>query len=100
MTDYYTPDAVDTLIGSIYTAEDCIKYLFNIPLNHEDSKLRTPEMMESYSDLAAACAELVAAYEHYLKAENYLCKDMNEMSQHIEEYIRRFVEEQRALKGL
>ena len=100
MTEYYTPDAVDTLIGNIYTAEDCIKYLFNLPLNHEDSKLRTPEMMEAYDDLAAACRELVKAYDYYLKAENYLCKDADEMSQHIEDYIKQFAEEQRALKAL
>lgn len=86
MDEYYTPDAVDTLIGNIYTAEDCIKYLFNLPLDHEDSKLRTPEMMEAYSDLAAACADLVKAYEYYLKAENYLCKDSDEMCTHIKEY--------------
>lgn len=89
MTDYYTPEAVDELIGEIYSAEDCIKYLFNIPLNHEDSKLRTAEMMEAYSDLAAACADLVKAYEYYLKAENYLCKDADEMFSHVKEYITR-----------
>ena len=89
MDEYYTPDAVDTLIGNIYTAEDCIKYLFNLPLNHEDSKLRTPEMMEAYSDLAAACADLVKAYEYYLKAENYLCKDADEMYAHVMEYTQK-----------
>ena len=87
MDEYYTPEAVDSLIGQIYSAEDSIKYIFNIPLNHEDSKLRTPELMEAYSDLIAACQDLTKAYEYYLKAENYLCKDIEEMSQHIENYI-------------
>lgn len=89
MTEYYTPEAVDSLIGNIYSAEDSIKYLFNLPLNHEDSKLRTPEMMEAYSDLAAACSDLVKAYEYYLKAENYLCKDAEEMYTHITNYIQK-----------
>lgn len=88
MTEYYTPEAVDELIGNIYSGEDSIKYLFNLPLNHEDSKLRTPEMMEAYSDLADACRELVKAYDYYLKAENYLCKDADEMCEHIKNYIK------------
>lgn len=100
MDEFYTPEAVEELIGEIHSAEDSIKYLFNIPLNHEDAKLRTPEMMEAYADLADACRELVRAYDYYLKAENYLCKDIDEMSKHIEEYIVRYAKEQRALKGL
>lgn len=83
MTEYYTPDAVDTLIGNICTAEDCIKYLLNIPLSNKDSKLRTPEMMEAYSDLAAVCADLARTYEFYFKAENYLCQTEEEIFQNI-----------------
>lgn len=88
MAEYYTPGEVEELICEIHSAEDCIKYLFNIPLNHEDAKLRTPEMMEAYADLADGCRELVKAYDYYLKAENYLCKDIDEMCKHVEEYIK------------
>jgi phage tail tape-measure protein len=87
MKEYYTPEAVSELINEIYSAEDAIKYLFNLPLDNADAKLRTPEMMESYSDLIAACEDLVKAYNYYLKAENYLCKDIDEMCAHIKEYV-------------
>lgn len=83
MTDYYTPEAVDKLIGEISSAEDSIKYLLNIPLSNEKSKLRTPEMMEAYSDLAAACADLARTYEFYFKAENYLCQTEEDIFQNI-----------------
>lgn len=97
MTEYYSPEEVDELIDNIHSAEDSIKYLFNIPLNHEDSKLRTPELMEAYSDVAAACADLVKAYEFYLKAENYLCKDNDEMCAHVKEYNERLKNAARAI---
>ena len=89
MDEYYTPEAVEELIYKIHNAEDSIKYLFNLPMNFEDAKLRTPELMEMYDSLAGACADLVRSYEYYLKAENYLCKDAEEMSQHIKEYLKR-----------
>lgn len=65
MTDYYTPEAVDTLIGEIYSAEDCVKYLFNLPKDHEDEKLLTPELLEQLSDLNAACQDFNAVYHYY-----------------------------------
>ena len=89
MAEYYTTNAVDELIGLVYSAEDSIKYLFNLPLDHEDAKLRTPEMMEAYSDLAAACKELAQAYDYYLKAENYLCENADAMAEHIKSYIQK-----------
>lgn len=63
--DYYTPASVDSLINSIYHAEDTIKYLLSTPQYEKDSKYLTPELFESFSDLASACSELVSAYSYY-----------------------------------
>ena len=66
MREYYTKEACDELINSIYYAEDTIKYLLNLPEGHEDLKLRTPELMEALSDVSAACTELAAAFNYYM----------------------------------
>ena len=90
MSEYYTPEAVEELIYEINSARDSIKYLFNLPLDAEDAKLRTDELMEMYESLADYCEELVNSYQYYLKAENYLCANNDEMAKHIEEYNKAF----------
>lgn len=65
MKEYYTPEAVDELISEIYTAEDAVKYLLNLPQDHEDQKLKTPELLEQLADLNAACMDFVAVYHYY-----------------------------------
>ena len=67
MKEYNTPEEVDALISEIYYAEDAVKYIFNLPADHEDLKLRTPALLEAYSGLAAAFKDWLAAYEYYLK---------------------------------
>ena len=79
ITEFYTTEAVEELMSEICAAEDSIKYIFNIPLDHQDSKLRTGELMEAYSDLIGSCEDLIRAYRYYLEAENYLCKNSDEM---------------------
>ena len=86
--DFYTVEECEELSSLLCSVTDSVKYLFNIPLNHEDSKIRTPELMEAYQNVYYSCVDFIKAYEYYLKAENYLCADSEAMLKHIEEYLK------------
>ncbi len=79
LKNFYTPEACDKLISSIQYAEDSIRYLLNCPQSNKDNKFVTPELLESFSDLAASCKELYSAYSYYIKAEHWKAKDEFEL---------------------
>lgn len=81
--EYYTDEAVEELNSCLITAIDSIKYILNIPLDHPDAKLRTPDLMEAYENLAGNCEDLIRAYKYYLEAEYYLCENQEAMLEHV-----------------
>lgn len=77
MEEYYTPEAVDSLISSIYSAEDSIKYIYNVSPQSEDFKLLTPELEVAFSNLAAACEELNRIFNYYSEVKRQREKRQN-----------------------
>ena len=77
---YYSAEDFEELAAEVFSAEEAIKYLLNIPQDNPDTKLRTPELMEEMEHLANNCEALLRAYNYYIKAENFKCANAEEMA--------------------
>lgn len=70
MEKYFNPEAIAALINEIDEAETAVKYLFDLPQDHQDVFLRTPELLMVFIDLKTKCNEFINSYNYHLRNEN------------------------------
>lgn len=77
---FYCPEDVEDLCGDLFGALDALKYLYNIPMDHEDAKYRTEELMDAFEGLRNDCEDFIRAHDYYKKAELFNCKTMDQLT--------------------
>lgn len=60
MKEIYTCEAVEEVINTINTAEDCVKFAYS-----SNTVEKSAELIQGYKDLRDACLEFVNSFDYY-----------------------------------